>query len=195
MQCAYGPQLYKEHSRTSSMPARLRASIEATPVQVGLDILETGIRCQLWIPLRMDVNPIFHLPHYALIAPLPFDRRVACTAWLRATIHFVAIQRCLEVHKARVRIEAGVFGPVGVFTNAVLHGPRHPGVARLIGEGRVALRTWPRAALKAFKMQEALEFLKGRTSGEITVELRVERDAVLHGPTYSLVALLTGNPH
>merc|ERR1712187_1051803 len=103
------------------------------------------------------------------------------------------MQRCLEVHKVRVRIEACVFAPVGVVTNAVLHGPNHPGVARLIGEGRVAFRTWPRAALKAFKMQEALEFLKGSTSGEITVELRVERDAVLHGPSYSLVALLTGN--
>jgi hypothetical protein len=59
------------------MPARLRALIEVTLVQMGLDILEAGIRGQLWVPLGMEANPIFHLPHHALVARLPFDRRVA----------------------------------------------------------------------------------------------------------------------
>jgi len=59
------------------MPARLRALVEVTLVQMGLEILEAGIRGQLWVPLGIEVNPIFHLPHHALVARLPFDRRVA----------------------------------------------------------------------------------------------------------------------
>jgi len=102
------------------------------------------------------------------------------------------MQGCLEIHKARARIKAGVYWPVGVLMDAVLHGPNHPGVASLIGDGRVALRTRPLAAIFAFKVQDALEFLEGGTRGEIAVSRRVLRYAVLHGPSHSLVALLTG---
>lgn len=59
------------------MPARLRALVEVTLVQMGLEILEAGIRGQLWVPLGMDFKPIVHRPHHALVAQLPFDRRVA----------------------------------------------------------------------------------------------------------------------
>lgn len=76
--------------------------------------------------------------------------------------------------------------------DAVLPSPDHTGVACLRWEGRVAPRTRPSAALTALKVQDTLEFLKGRTSGQVTVGLREELDTVVHGPPHSSVTLLTG---
>jgi len=52
--------------------ARLWALIEAPIMQTGLDRLEARVRGQVWVPLRMDANPMFPCPHHAFIAPLAF---------------------------------------------------------------------------------------------------------------------------
>mmetsp|Transcript_88943 Transcript_88943/g.229459 ORF Transcript_88943/g.229459 Transcript_88943/m.229459 type:complete len:264 (-) Transcript_88943:2-793(-) len=172
--------------------ARGRAVVVPQLVEARLEVLEWRCSLQARIPLRVQPDAVRLGPHRRREALLALDRRVALApARLRTVVVLQTVQVLLEGREGRAGSHARV--PVGVRDDADFHGPLRCCVALLAEDGRVALlRGLARlgAVVLPLGVEVRLKGLEGRGGGEVAVPVRVQSDAVLHGPLHGRVALL-----
>merc|ERR1712039_294129 len=101
----HGPQLYKQGSKTSSMPARLRASLAVTLVHVRLELCEARTHVEAGIPLGMHDDTMLHRPHDCCVAPLALFRVVARLSFLSPVVWFCCILEAAHVGRSSSTIQ------------------------------------------------------------------------------------------
>lgn len=164
----------------------LRTIRQEPLVQVFLEGFKAGIRGQIWIPLRVELDTLPSRPHDPIMARLSGNCCVAEAARPGAIKLFT--QKSLELCLGRIFVQTHV--PLRVQIYAIIHGPRHISVTLVSFNHSPAQVARFGATAVATMVQVALELLKTGSTGQASIPLWMLANSMEHRPPDFFVASL-----